>query len=154
MRNLNKLKLDLTNRYSVNVDEFLQQYEEGATTEVISANLTVPISTVKAIGHALQLRFANKYRADDLSELYDDISTLEQEETVSIRRCAQGFFSEALNYHGKRYVYFTETYKGLQQPMLFHCNTHGEFTQTPKQHLQSVGCPACASKDNYKRLNI
>ena len=46
--------------------------------------------------------------------------------------------------HGDRYKYEFKTFKRLNTPLKIICNIHGEFFQTPANHLKGNNCPECA----------
>ncbi|EAS44054.1 hypothetical protein C9J48_12190 [Photobacterium profundum] len=46
--------------------------------------------------------------------------------------------------HGKKYDYSRVKYKGKGLPVKIICREHGEFLQTPKNHLDALGCPWCS----------
>ena len=45
--------------------------------------------------------------------------------------------------HANRYVYHLP-YTGMHDYMTIECDQHGEFQQTPHNHLKGAGCPKCA----------
>jgi hypothetical protein len=53
------------------------------------------------------------------------------------------FLSKAKNVHQNRYKYVNTIYKGYFEKLLITCEIHGNFTQTPSDHLQGYGCPIC-----------
>lgn len=55
------------------------------------------------------------------------------------------FLSLAKQCHGKKYDYSKVKYKGKSLTVKILCREHGEFLQTPKNHLDSLGCPWCSS---------
>lgn len=46
--------------------------------------------------------------------------------------------------HGVRYKYDFKTFKSFSDPLKIICNIHGEFYQTPTNHLRGNNCPECA----------
>lgn len=54
-------------------------------------------------------------------------------------------FIDACNYiHGGRYRYDKTKYVRRDQKVIITCPVHGDFEQTPGNHLYGYGCPACA----------
>lgn len=45
--------------------------------------------------------------------------------------------------HGDRYDYSRVQYKTTAEKVLILCKEHGEFAQTPHNHLKGTGCPKC-----------
>lgn len=57
-----------------------------------------------------------------------------------VHRAAFSFLDDAAAVHGTKYRYLDE-YKGYYVPIRIECPEHGEFSQTPSNHLQGA-CPA------------
>ena len=54
-------------------------------------------------------------------------------------------FVDASNYiHGGRYIYDKTKYVKRNQKVIITCPEHGDFEQTPGNHLYGYGCPVCA----------
>lgn len=54
-------------------------------------------------------------------------------------------FIDACNYiHGGRYYYDKTKYVRRDKKVIITCPVHGDFEQTPGNHLYGYGCPACA----------
>lgn len=54
-------------------------------------------------------------------------------------------FIDACNYiHGGRYSYDKTEYVRRDKKVIITCPVHGDFEQTPGNHLYGYGCPACA----------
>lgn len=55
------------------------------------------------------------------------------------------FIEQANKIHGYKYNYSKVEYgKTNADKVIIICPEHGEFMQTPKNHLRGVGCPSCA----------
>lgn len=68
----------------------------------------------------------------------------------------QEFVEKAKNIHGDKYDYSWSEYINNKTKTCIICPKHGEFWQTPKDHLHGQGCPKCANKRsgvNGKRTN-
>ncbi len=53
------------------------------------------------------------------------------------------FIAKAVNIHGDKYDYSKVCYVNTETPITITCFFHGEFFQTPHQHLQGQGCSEC-----------
>lgn len=58
----------------------------------------------------------------------------------------------AMEKHGGRYAFdANKTEYPPKEKLVFVCEAHGEFKQTPRQHLHSAGCPTCAQEIRMER---
>ena len=67
------------------------------------------------------------------------------------------YFIERANLvHGKKYGYDRATYTRNSDKTTITCLEHGDFIQTPANHLRGQGCPECAKKvrADKKRLSF
>lgn len=55
------------------------------------------------------------------------------------------FISKALNVHEGLYKYDKVEYINSKSPVVITCPTHGDFHQSPSDHLKGRGCPTCGS---------
>lgn len=78
------------------------------------------------------------------------IKTKEQLETLS-----NTFIKKAIELHSYSYDYSLVKYKNCKTKVCIICPIHGEFWQTPDNHLQGRGCPLCAKEvsKEKRRLN-
>ena len=53
------------------------------------------------------------------------------------------FIEKAKKVHGEKYIYSESIYSGAKIPLIIKCPDHGEFKQTPNDHLNGKGCPVC-----------
>ncbi|MBO6253808.1 MAG: DUF723 domain-containing protein [Bacteroidaceae bacterium] len=53
------------------------------------------------------------------------------------------FVERARKIHGDKYDYSQSTYAGMLEKIKIICPEHGEFWQTPANHLKGKGCPTC-----------
>ena len=58
------------------------------------------------------------------------------------------FISKAIKIHGDKYEYSKVNYVNAKTKVTIICKTHGEFTQTPSNHLNRYNCQKCAN--NFK----
>ena len=56
------------------------------------------------------------------------------------------FIKKAKRVHGKRYDYSNVAYKTTHEKVSLICPIHGEFFQSPANHLQGLHCKKCATK--------
>ena len=55
------------------------------------------------------------------------------------------FVTKARSVHGDKYGYTQVDYKSSAEKVRIVCPAHGEFEQTPNNHLRGTGCPKCAN---------
>ena len=60
------------------------------------------------------------------------------------------FVDKAKMVHGDRYDYSKVEYVNNRTKVVINCSLHGDFTQTPKNHLKGQGCPKCGKE--YARV--
>lgn len=53
------------------------------------------------------------------------------------------FIEKAKEIHGDKYDYSKVEYNGYNNDVIIMCKKHGEFVQTPHNHLDGRGCPRC-----------
>ena len=73
---------------------------------------------------------------------------------MSKRLTKEEFIAKAQKVHCERYDYSKVEYKGNKIPICIVCHTHGEFWQTPHNHLHGQNCPHCAIKNKTSNTNI
>ncbi len=57
------------------------------------------------------------------------------------------FILKAIGIHGDRYDYSLVDYIGMKNNIKIKCYIHGEFEQTPDNHLQGKGCMICGGRN-------
>ena len=62
------------------------------------------------------------------------------------------FLDKARFIHGDKYDYSKVVYKGSNEKVCIICPTHGEFYQSPADHLQGHGCVHCGNAQDNKRI--
>lgn len=60
------------------------------------------------------------------------------------RKTIEEFKTQAKAIHGCKYGYEKFEYQNTNTKGIILCSDHGEFQQSPKEHLRSRGCPKCA----------
>lgn len=56
------------------------------------------------------------------------------------------FVNTASSVHEGRYDYSKTVFENAKKKVIITCPTHGDFLQTPQQHLSLNGCPKCAGR--------
>ena len=71
------------------------------------------------------------------------------------RKTTEEFIIEAEIIHKKKYDYSKVQYKNFETKICIICPEHGEFWQTPNNHLKGNGCPICGKilQNNLHRKN-
>lgn len=64
----------------------------------------------------------------------------------SVQTRTAEFINKAINVHGDKFNYTKVEYKGSHSKVCIICPEHGEFKQTPTNHLSGNGCADCAAK--------
>lgn len=59
------------------------------------------------------------------------------------RKTKEEFIKKAREIHGDKYDYSKVEYINSKKPVCIICPKHGEFWQTPNNHLRGNGCPTC-----------
>ena len=58
-------------------------------------------------------------------------------------KTTEQFIEEATKVHDGTYDYSKVLYVRGQEKVIIICSNHGEFPQTPDNHLRGQGCPKC-----------
>ena len=56
------------------------------------------------------------------------------------------FIKKSISIHGNKYDYSKVEYINDKTKVCIICPEHGEFWQTPNNHLNGNNCPLCANK--------
>ena len=67
------------------------------------------------------------------------------------KKTTEQFIKEAIRLHGNKYDYSKVAYKNSYSKVIIICPIHGEFLQTPNEHLHGHGCPICAKSVQKKK---
>lgn len=62
------------------------------------------------------------------------------------KKTTEQFIKEAQNIHNNKYTYEKTVYTGAFNKVIITCPKHGDFLQTPHDHLQGKGCSKCKSE--------
>lgn len=61
----------------------------------------------------------------------------------------EDIITEFIKIHGDQYDYSKVIYKTKGKKVIFFCKKHGEFLQSPKQHIKGAGCPHCSGNVRF-----
>ncbi len=64
----------------------------------------------------------------------------------------EGFISSASKIHNNEYNYDKVIYSSSKTPVIIGCSLHGEFMQTPNNHIEGMGCKKCSVIATGKKL--
>lgn len=67
------------------------------------------------------------------------------------RKTTEEFIAKARQIHGNKYDYSKVEYEKNDIPVCIICPIHGEFWQTPKNHLKKQGCRKCGLEKNIDK---
>lgn len=62
------------------------------------------------------------------------------------RKTLQEFVDYSIKIHGDRYDYSKVEYKSNKHKVVIICKSHGEFLQTPNDHIGGHGCRKCSEE--------
>lgn len=63
--------------------------------------------------------------------------------SVARRKTTEQFITDAESVHGNRYSYSKTDYDNSRIDVIITCQLHGDFSQSPTNHLSGKGCPVC-----------
>jgi len=69
------------------------------------------------------------------------------------RKTKEQFIETSLRIHGNKYNYSKVEYKSNKSKVCIICPLHGEFMQTPNDHVGNHGCRKC-SEENHMNYNM
>ncbi len=74
--------------------------------------------------------------------------------TIDLQRCTlEDFIRKARLIHGDKYDYSKVVYVNSHTKVIIVCPTHGEFEQTPNNHINGQGCPKCRESSGEKHIS-
>jgi len=71
---------------------------------------------------------------------------------VSHRSNLARFMDSANKIHSSKYKYENTKYIGALEKVSITCPKHGEFLQTPANHLSGIGCPGCVESKGERKI--
>lgn len=66
----------------------------------------------------------------------------------------EDFINSVRKIHGEKYDYSASIYRGRKEKLIIICRIHGEFLQSPDQHLNNNGCKLCANCGSGVNLRL
>lgn len=66
--------------------------------------------------------------------------------STKLRSSTKEFVSKAIKVHEESYTYSKTDYVNAKTKVIITCPTHGDFTQTPNDHLNGCGCYRCGTE--------
>ena len=64
------------------------------------------------------------------------------------------FVEKSIKIHGLKYDYSKSIYNGIHHKICISCNIHGDFFQTPHNHIVNIqNCPKCIMYGQPRKLN-
>lgn len=69
------------------------------------------------------------------------------------RSNSHDFITKAVKVHGDKYKYDNVVYIGKEDKVIINCKKHGDFKQTPHNHLAGNGCPHCRDSKGETVIN-
>ncbi len=70
----------------------------------------------------------------------------------SVTKTTEEFIIAAKKVHRSLFTYNNVFYTGVGIKVLITCKKHGDFPQTPDNHLRGQGCPKCKLESDSKRI--
>lgn len=62
--------------------------------------------------------------------------------------------NDFINTHGDRYDYSKVNYNGIKSKVDIICPIHGEFKQSPEEHINGCGCPVCRESKGEREIRL
>ncbi len=127
--------------------------EKYSYEQVVFKNMKTPITLIchekdaNGVEHgAFTMRPDNIFSShQECPKCYDDRRSQAQ------RKPVEQFTEEATKVHGGLYEYHKVNYVNTNSKVCIVCPIHGDFWQTPSNHLRGKGCPYCSG--NAKKWN-
>lgn len=86
--------------------------------------------------------------------LYDCKECSYENRMLSLRSDTDRFKTNAIKIHGDKYDYSKVRYVTAKTPVLIVCPIHGEFWQTPNDHLCGKGCKYCKESHLERKVTL
>jgi hypothetical protein len=64
------------------------------------------------------------------------------------------FTKKANEIHNSKYSYEKTIYVNMRKPITIICKKHGEFKQSPMNHLKTEGCPKCGYEGRHEKKEV
>ena len=72
---------------------------------------------------------------------------------MGLKLTTDSFVEKANKIHMEKYDYSNVIYKKSSKKIKIVCKIHGQFDQTPNNHLSGHGCPVCSTEGKKKRYS-
>lgn len=102
------------------------------------------------INAASPARRKGERRHPAASSIYEPTTGL----IMAKRLTTEEFISRARQKHGDKYIYDKCEYVNAKTKIVITCKEHGDFTQSPSDHLQGKGCKRCADISGWDKRKI
>lgn len=63
------------------------------------------------------------------------------------KKTTNDFINDAIQIHGNKYNYSKVNYINSREKIIITCQIHGDFEQTPNNHIKGQGCAKCSGHD-------
>ena len=84
-----------------------------------------------------------------------NVDTTYKKHTINFRLNTETFIEKAHKIHGDTYDYSKTIYgKNNLEKVTITCKKHGDFLQTPFQHLNGHGCQECGKEKRGKKKSL
>lgn len=91
-----------------------------------------------------------KQRPNDHLNGYKCMICANADKSLNMTHTTEQFINSAIKIHGNEYDYSSVVYIKSKSKIKIICKHHGEFLQTPRNHLSKNGCPKCSHKVSFK----
>lgn len=103
----------------------------------------------KYISASVKIKVKNKYGVCEI--LPSALLSHRKPNIESATNKTEYWINRAIEIHGDKYDYSKVIYIYATKPVIIICPIHGEFTQTPDNHLTNKGCVKCGDSIYYGR---
>jgi hypothetical protein len=120
--------------------------------ELLKRNIEWKINSFEEYKGA-RIRYTFKCLIDN-HEWIASLSSLSGKRKTRCPKCVGGvksntndFIEKAKQMHGDKFDYTKVDYKGNNTKVIITCKIHGDFQQTPGNHLSGTSCPKCVGRN-------
>lgn len=69
-------------------------------------------------------------------------------------RTTEDIINDFIKTHGEKYDYSKVNYSGIKNKVTITCPIHGDFTQSPEEHINGCGCPVCKESRGERQIRL